>query len=67
MNHSHDNPPEPMVRQMANSVEITVNLVYLIKMDSNSPKQVRLYASRADEPIRCLFDIIGRERERTTP
>jgi hypothetical protein len=44
-----------------------VNLVYLIKTESNRPAQVRKYASLADEPLRCLFDIIERERHRIFP
>ncbi len=64
MNHSHDETPVQMVQEMSRSVEIIVNLIYLITTDSNRPTQVRKYAALADEPIRCLFGIIERERHR---
>jgi hypothetical protein len=64
VNHSHDETPVQMVQEMARSVEIIVNLIYLIAKDSNRPAQVRKYAALADEPIRCLFSIIERERYR---
>jgi hypothetical protein len=64
LNHSYDETPAQMVQEMARSVEIIVNLIYVITKDSNRPAQVRKYAALADEPIRCLFSIIERERYR---
>ena len=55
-----------IVRQMANPVEILVNIVYLLKQDRRNSAVVMQYADMADSQVKLLMEIM-RQDDATIP
>jgi hypothetical protein len=51
-----------IIREMTNPVEAIVNILYLIRYEHKNPKVVLRYVALADSQVRCLIDIVQRER-----
>lgn len=52
---------ERIIREIANPVEVIMNVFYLIEHDPKASPSILQYVRMAESQVRCLNDVIHRE------